>query len=380
MGILRFVTLTGAGEATCFETMVELSIRFPFTEWAVLYSPDQAGKGGRYPSLEWLEEFAAKANEANLYIALHLCGRAVTSLVEAVAAPRPRAFSEEVQRILDLAKKFDRVQVNMIAKPTKLGEYRELVKLLYQTGERTRVIMQWNQNNEEVCRMLASEYGFETLFDASGGRGITPKTWPEVPPYDVRRPGFAGGLGPDNIRKQLSAIDKQAGHGLYWVDMEGKLRDDQDVFDLSRCEAVLVRALAFMTERRRAECSKFGEGLRDVCDLEGLWLDWWVARALGYGWSLVVPPEQAVRTMLVDRGEGSFYSFAPSEDAAKAARLLAAEKIALLPSESGDSWEAFPVSNPQLKAKADDMLIAGLRALVLMHYGATVPMNLGDGL
>jgi len=51
--------------------------------------------------------------------------------------------------------------------------------------------------------------------------------------------GYAGGLGPDNLKKELAKIHRLAGSRAYWVDMETKLRTDDDAFDLAAARRCL---------------------------------------------------------------------------------------------------------------------------------------------
>jgi hypothetical protein len=61
---------------------------------------------------------------------------------------------------------------------------------------------------------------------------------------DGRIYGYAGGLGPENVAAQLPIIDAhRSGPGLplipYWIDMETKIRDEQERLDLSKVRTVL---------------------------------------------------------------------------------------------------------------------------------------------
>ena len=64
---------------------------------------------------------------------------------------------------------------------------------------------------------------------------------------DVQRRshGYAGGLGPDNLAVELASIKAVASSG-WWVDMESKLRDEHDKFDVGRaeqCAAIFERSV-----------------------------------------------------------------------------------------------------------------------------------------
>ena len=74
------------------------------------------------------------------------------------------------------------------------------------------------------------------LVDASGGRGKSPEEWRRLD--TDKQVGFAGGLGPDNIVAELRRI-RAVATGDWWIDMEGKLRNELDWFDVKRARAVI---------------------------------------------------------------------------------------------------------------------------------------------
>jgi len=108
------------------------------------------------------------------------------------------------------------------------------------------------------------------LVDESKGTGILPERWP-VPPTDYSI-GYAGGIGPDNIKFVLETIQEVVvphDREDIWIDMETRLRsqkkkkkknnatatanngillddddDDDDVFDdvfdLDKCYQVIL--------------------------------------------------------------------------------------------------------------------------------------------
>ena len=75
------------------------------------------------------------------------------------------------------------------------------------------------------------------LFDGSAGEGIAPGEWPK--PLAGHACGYAGGLNPDNMQKNLDAISR-ATPDTYstWVDQETGARTDNK-FDLTKVERVL---------------------------------------------------------------------------------------------------------------------------------------------
>lgn len=72
-------------------------------------------------------------------------------------------------------------------------------------------------------------------FDASGGRGIAPASWPAPPAGPKVRVGYAGGLGPDNVAEVIGVLKQSPGA---WIDMETRIRNEQDAFDIGLCRQV----------------------------------------------------------------------------------------------------------------------------------------------
>jgi hypothetical protein len=68
------------------------------------------------------------------------------------------------------------------------------------------------------------------LFDRSHGEGVLPKDWAE--PIDNVLCGYAGGLGPENLEKQLQVLSDRVGDREIWIDMETRVRNEHDEFDL----------------------------------------------------------------------------------------------------------------------------------------------------
>ena len=73
----------------------------------------------------------------------------------------------------------------------------------------------------------------------SGGAGILPNAWPQARDCYC---GYAGGLSPDNIEEQLPEIEKVAGEGPIWLDMETHVRSEDDrQFELAKVRQVLKK-------------------------------------------------------------------------------------------------------------------------------------------
>lgn len=371
--------MTGAGDDTDVQALAELSAQYPFAEWAVLYSAERAGAEGRYPSLAWIEQFAEAADDLQFYAALHICGKTVKQLLQAAAAGQLYAPGP-LNDMLNLAQKFGRVQLNVRAKLQDLESYRALISCISRGEQHTRVLLQWNEHNAEVCEALRAEPAFEVLVDSSGGRGVVPLEWPNRD-FGFRRIGFAGGLGPTNLQEQLVLIAKAAGDRAFSVDMESSLRTAADTFDLAACQEVLSIAAAFEHQARFEAASVYGRGSRSVAGLEGLWLDWWVGHSEGL--NMVVPPKDAVCAVYLHRASGQFLSYRAEESGSTAMALLRAHRVSLLPlaasdsddaSEDDEGWQAQAAGCAHAM-QGESLEQAGLRAVVAKAFGLELPMN-----
>jgi hypothetical protein len=79
------------------------------------------------------------------------------------------------------------------------------------------------------------------LLDESKGTGALASSWPSPPEeYDI---GYAGGIGPGNIKEVLVNVKSAAMGREIWIDMESSLRtkkNGEDIFDLDKCYKVIV--------------------------------------------------------------------------------------------------------------------------------------------
>ena len=217
---LNTITLTGVDNDTNVQQALALAQRFPLLEWGVLYSPTRAGQGGRYPSVERAVAFLTAMRAANVPTAVHLCGQGVFGALD--------GSDVDAVRLAQLA---GRVQMNFNQKrqPVDLPSLERWIEV-----HNKPVITQHNSANDSVWTTLRNPM-HQVLFDASGGRGVLADGWSA--PLNGKFCGYAGGLGPDNVRAQVEQIDAVCDR-RFWIDMEQSLRTD-DVFDLTLCERVL---------------------------------------------------------------------------------------------------------------------------------------------
>lgn len=123
----------------------------------------------------------------------------------------------------------ERVQINGVVSPVELSS-------ICATYPDTQFITQHgNPHNGQLVELEIKTGNHSLLLDASGGRGIMPSEW--IMPATIKRVGFAGGLGPNEMTENLPKIIKAANGTDYWIDMEGKIRTD-DKFDIEKVRQV----------------------------------------------------------------------------------------------------------------------------------------------
>lgn len=201
----KFITFTGVDEKTDLSELVRLSNKYSI-EWGVLFSPKNQGNE-RYIPYEKLNDLCY----LDVQLSAHLCGG------------HSRTVMENKLPNLNLAP-FGRIQVNSTKYDDKaIRDFADFTK---------RDIIRQARGTE-----FPDDVGFQFfnnvryLYDCSGGRGVSPSSWPSYEgPCLV---GFAGGIGPDNVLDVISNIKAPN----YWIDMESKIRTD-GWLDLNKCREV----------------------------------------------------------------------------------------------------------------------------------------------
>lgn len=227
-------SLTGADDKIDPESLVQLSLRYPFVEWAILYFPEKEGEA-RNPSREWRLKFAQLRQRFNMKSALHLCGFNVFN--EILRNEVPEDFLQELRS-------YDRIQLNINARKEQF-DAKEVMRVYdFLAARGHSLILQCHPGTQSLINGYLAQTPYldqlGVLYDASRGKGVLSSEWAK-PLEVVGRPipcGYAGGLSPENIETSLAEIDAVAGQFVYWVDMETGLRTENE-FDLAKAQAVL---------------------------------------------------------------------------------------------------------------------------------------------
>ena len=231
-----FVTLTGVDASVGLSTLESLSEQFPFAEWAVLYSPKHTGRENRYPPVSTLHKVFSALR--SVHVALHICGDGIGDLLER---------KPEVTKLVEMiAARSGRVQLNF----NQARKQFDLEKFSCLMNEFPSVVFitQHHNANKDVWKALRDIKNHAVLFDSSGGRGIEQNNWPAS--FDGVFCGYAGGLGPTRITEELPKIAVAARGTPFWIDMETRIRNEDDLFDIQRATMCLKEAEAFASQRQ----------------------------------------------------------------------------------------------------------------------------------
>ena len=210
------ITFTGADDTTRIVHLEEVSTYFPFVEWGILFP---STGGSRFPSPKWVQGLV----DTKMSLSAHLCG----SLVSNALRGNITVFAGIIG--VELFHTFKRIQLNFHGSPVTI-ERTSFTNLVDKLPH--EVIVQMDGVNDWV-----SDFTTDTalLFDTSSGAGIKPFEWPAIIPG--RKCGYAGGLGPDNLKAELEYLDYFLPEdAVIWVDMESKLRTykTKDFFDIDK--------------------------------------------------------------------------------------------------------------------------------------------------
>lgn len=216
------VTLTGVDARTYWNLLPK------GCEIGVLFSLRPKGRN-RYPSESQVWDIVSALYHRDFEVALHVCGS--------------EARDKLLRGDFAAAGYLRRIQVNGTVSEDEL---RQLCRLY----NKQQIITQATPANEGLLGVNLRNHA--VLVDASGGRGKSPEEW--VRPRTSKPVGFAGGLGPDNLATELPRIAAVAS-GDWWIDMESKLRDDDDWFNVGRAHRAVdeVRAFVRQSEFRKLE-------------------------------------------------------------------------------------------------------------------------------
>lgn len=219
---LERVTITGADDKVSHEDIIDISEKFPFVEWGILFSPSRTGQ--RYPTLEWIKGLKEKVGDKKIKFSAHLCGGYTRDILET-------GGTDSLNDIRQISSLFKRVQLNFNA--TKHFVSEEFYSFIKKYDE-IKFIIQVNEANHFVCQeIFKRRIPADLLWDSSGGRGVADdNVW--ALPFFSNFTGYAGGLTPDNLEEKLSSFFKLKSNTEIWIDTESGVRTNNNDLDLNK--------------------------------------------------------------------------------------------------------------------------------------------------
>lgn len=246
---LRALGFCGADDSVNPKFLAMICHSYPVVEFGVLFRSDKEGEP-RYASMAWVQQLSDVSNRMKcpMNLAAHLCGSRVNDVLDGSSDD----FLEQL-----VAWKFGRVQINATAvngvDTSRLNEAIPTFVRMVEKFNNLEFIIQKNEETRSLWEGLEIHYSstsswpsnLSMLFDESKGTGVATKCWPNTngQPYEI---GYAGGIGPSNVRQVLPEVSSAAGQDRkFWIDMESSLRsirNGKDIFDLDKCFEVIEAA------------------------------------------------------------------------------------------------------------------------------------------
>jgi hypothetical protein len=189
-----------------------------------------------------MASFAEKVENKEVSVSMHVCGQWVRDLL--------RGKLEWNILPPDIWAVAGRVQIN-----THAQEHISTCAAIdwIARHRHKQFIFQLDQVNDHIFDAASyCKLSVAGLFDCSHGAGTLPDQWPMV--CDNRKYGYAGGLGPANVVEQVNTLNRlRLGPGLletpYWIDMEGRVRDEEEHLDLVKVRKVLESCVPLVNQK-----------------------------------------------------------------------------------------------------------------------------------
>lgn len=210
---IKKCTITGADDNSDIFELLKVTREYPFVEWGMLISKSSQG-GRRFPYDCWMTKLVTESLKNQLYplsLSMHICGAYLRDDV---------CFGDWrfLKKMGNLPDDFQRIQLNFHGEPHKVNDafYDGLKNL------KKQIIFQIDNKNTDLF-IEAIHRGVDCVpfYDLSHGAGVLPDHWPS-PMGEYC--GYARGLSPDNIDKQLKLIENIVLNNAIWIDCETRVR------------------------------------------------------------------------------------------------------------------------------------------------------------
>ena len=246
---LKYITCSDPREFNDIHDIVKLAKISPRVEIAIQAHPSKMSRG--MPRNEWFHELAQYVvrDKHKVNFAIHVNREWCDDICRTGKIPGELMEFFYVLNGNQLLIK--RWQLN-VPRETIINTNIKSLGHLFESNKDRDFIIQYNVNTKNMVSDLFwhSSVDFSLLYDASGGRGISPDKWQE-PVFPTISQGYSGGLSPENVQSNLDKISfvVPANHDI-WIDAEGKLKTD-DKFDIVRARQYILNAENWLTQQHQ---------------------------------------------------------------------------------------------------------------------------------
>ena len=244
---LEKITCSDMREYNYVDDIIDLGVRYPCAEFAIQAHPSKFS--ANMPRYVWFDTLMHAARDTDVNLAMHVNNQWRTELCHG-------HIPYELRRMWDMKRTngkpiIGRVQININGGKGKYRFCADKVAQIICAYPDIEFIFQYIPAQATRLQKLDKTGAkFSMLFDASGGRGISPDAW-QAPVSKKHKMGYSGGLSPENIADNLAKINLLLPRNYKtWIDAEGKLKTtDTKQFDVARAELYIQNALKYGQER-----------------------------------------------------------------------------------------------------------------------------------
>jgi hypothetical protein len=223
------VTFAGVDETADAGRLREIRSHYFTVEWGLWLAVEHQGCTPGFPGVGWIRSLAPELN-----LSAQLWGKNATDFLQG-------DDTELIAHYGEAWPLFQRIQINSTDGIDRV-DLPALTRLLSKSPDKQVILRIRDLNLEIADALVAQGVSCSALFDQSEVQEPAQKKWPK----GLKRfagCGYAGGLGPDNIYKQLSPILNAAQSAeRWWVEMDSSLRatqPGQEGFSLANCKRAI---------------------------------------------------------------------------------------------------------------------------------------------
>jgi hypothetical protein len=221
------VTFSGVDDTADVERLREIRSHYFTIEWGLRLAAESQGPEAGIPSVEWIGQLAPEFN-----LSAQLWGKTAVDFLLG-------KDTELMSRYSRVWPQFHRIQINSADGIDRVN-LPAFTRLMEKNPDKQLILRIRDRNLELADVLLTQGISCSILFDDA--QEPAQKKWPKGPKRFAGC-GYAGGLGADNIYKQLSPILNAAQTAeRWWVEIDSGLQaqeNGRDVFSLASCKRTI---------------------------------------------------------------------------------------------------------------------------------------------